>query len=89
MAARQGLREAEYELAFFTESARTYWKMWGPLGEGHFVTSISGQRCNVITSDGCGKDEGIVELRRRLIYIPDAEVLRRRGDENGHRGDRG
>jgi hypothetical protein len=34
MVARQGLREAEYELAFFTESARTYWKMWGPLGEG-------------------------------------------------------
>jgi hypothetical protein len=29
----QGLREAEYELAFFTESARTYWRMWGPLGE--------------------------------------------------------
>ena len=28
-----GLREAEYELAFFTESARTYWRMWGPLGE--------------------------------------------------------
>ncbi len=28
-----GLREAEYELAFFTESARVYWRMWGPLGE--------------------------------------------------------
>jgi hypothetical protein len=28
----QGLHEAEYELAFFTESARTYWRMWGPLG---------------------------------------------------------
>ena len=29
----QGLREAEYELAFFTESARTYWRMWGLLGD--------------------------------------------------------
>jgi hypothetical protein len=28
-----GLRETEYELAFFTESARIYWRMWGPLGE--------------------------------------------------------
>jgi hypothetical protein len=30
---REAEREAEYELAFFTESARTYWRMWGPFGE--------------------------------------------------------
>jgi DNA-binding transcriptional regulator YhcF (GntR family) len=29
------------------------------------------------------QDEGIVELRRRLIYIPDAETLRRAAEEHG------
>lgn len=33
------------------------------------------------------QNEGIVELRRRLIYVTDAEALRRRADE-GHRDDR-
>ena len=35
--------------------------------------------------------EGIVQLRWRLIYVPDAEALRRRADdpEGEQRGDRG
>jgi hypothetical protein len=29
----QWLGEAEYILGFFTEDARTYWRIWGPLGK--------------------------------------------------------
>jgi DNA-binding transcriptional regulator YhcF (GntR family) len=28
------------------------------------------------------QDEGIVELRRRLIYVPDAEALGRRAEDH-------
>jgi hypothetical protein len=35
------------------------------------------------------QDEGLVELRRRLIYVPDVEALRRRADDvEEHRDER-
>jgi len=55
----------------------------------HLGTMVGANREAVTRAFGQLQDEGIVELRRRLIYIPDAEVLRGRADENGHRGDRG
>ena len=55
----------------------------------HLGTMVGANREAVTRAFGQLQDEGIVELKRRLIYIPDAEVLRRRADEDGHRDDRG
>src|SRR5829696_4329048 len=52
-------------------------------------TMVGANREAVTRAFGQLQDEGIVELKRRLIYVPDAEVLRRRAEENGHRDDRG
>ena len=55
----------------------------------HLGTMVGANREAVTRAFGQLQDEGIVELKRRLIYIPDAEVLSRRADEDGHRDDRG
>src|SRR5919106_1084485 len=57
----------------------------------HLGSMIGANREAVTRAFGRLQDEGIVELRRRLIYVPDAEALRRRADqeEEEHRGDRG
>ena len=55
----------------------------------HLGTMVGANREAVTRAFGQLQDEGIVELKRRLIYVPDAEVLRRRAEENGHRDDRG
>jgi len=55
----------------------------------HLGTMVGANREAVTRAFGQLQDEGIVELRRRLIHVPDAEVLRRRAEENGHRDDRG
>ena len=44
-------------------------------------TMVGANREAVTRAFGQLQDEGIVELRRRLIYVPDVETLRRRGDE--------
>jgi CRP-like cAMP-binding protein len=57
----------------------------------HLGTMVGANREAVTRAFGNLQDEGIVQLRRRLIYVPDAEALRRRADdpEEGQRGDRG
>src|SRR5918997_1307362 len=57
----------------------------------HLGTMVGANREAVTRAFGQLQDEGIVELRRRLIYVPDAEALRRRADqeEERQRGDRG
>ena len=55
----------------------------------HLGTMVGANREAVTRAFGQLQDEGIVELKRRLIYIPDAEVLRRRADEDGRRDGRG
>jgi len=55
----------------------------------HLGTMVGANREAVTRAFGQLQDEGIVELRRRFIYVPDAEVLRRRADEDGHRDNRG
>jgi CRP-like cAMP-binding protein len=47
----------------------------------HLGTMVGANREAVTRAFGRLQDEGIVELRRRLIYIPDAEALRRRAQE--------
>jgi CRP/FNR family transcriptional regulator len=56
----------------------------------HLGSMIGANREAVTRAFGRLQDEGIVELRRRLIYVPDAEALRRRADdvEGGQRGER-
>jgi len=54
----------------------------------HLGTMVGANREAITRAFGQLQDEGIVELRRRLIYVPDVEALRRRADE-GHRADRG
>jgi CRP/FNR family transcriptional regulator, cyclic AMP receptor protein len=44
----------------------------------HLGTMVGANREAVTRAFGQLQDEGGVELRRRLIYIPDAEALRRR-----------
>jgi DNA-binding transcriptional regulator YhcF (GntR family) len=44
----------------------------------HLGTMIGANREAVTRAFGQLQDEGGVELRRRLIYVPDAEALRRR-----------
>ena len=56
----------------------------------HLGTMVGANREAITRAFGHLQDEGIVELRRRLIYVPDAEALRSRADqEEEHRGDRG
>src|ERR687896_1963980 len=53
----------------------------------HLGTMVGANREAVTRAFGQLQDEGIVELRRRLIYVPDAKALRRRADQEEHRGD--
>jgi CRP/FNR family transcriptional regulator, cyclic AMP receptor protein len=55
----------------------------------HLGTMVGANREAITRAFGQLQDEGIVQLRRRLIYVPDAEALRRRADdlEEGQRGD--
>jgi len=56
----------------------------------HLGTMVGVNREAVTRAFGHLQDERIVELRRRLIYVPDVEALRRRADdEEEQRGDRG
>jgi CRP-like cAMP-binding protein len=58
----------------------------------HLGTMVGANREAITRAFGCLQDEGIVELRRRLIYVPDVEVLRRSADdvvEEEQRGERG
>jgi CRP-like cAMP-binding protein len=56
----------------------------------HLGTMVGANREAVTRAFGHLQDEGIVELRRRLIYVPDVEALRRRADEERreYRGER-
>jgi CRP-like cAMP-binding protein len=60
----------------------------------HLGTMVGANREAVTRAFGHLQDEGIVELRRRLIYVPDVEALRRCADDVveeeqlGERGER-
>lgn len=54
----------------------------------HLGTMVGANREAITRAFGHLQDEGVVELRRRLIYVPDIEALRRRADEE-HRDNRG
>jgi CRP/FNR family transcriptional regulator, cyclic AMP receptor protein len=47
----------------------------------HLGTMVGANREAITRAFGQLQDEGVVELRRRLIYVPDAEALRRRADD--------
>jgi CRP-like cAMP-binding protein len=47
----------------------------------HLGTMVGTNREAITRAFGQLQDEGIVQLRRRLIYVPDAEALRRRADQ--------
>src|SRR3954453_13734816 len=53
----------------------------------HLGTMVGANREAITRAFGQLQDEGLVELRRRLIYVPNVEALRRRADEE-HRDDR-
>src|SRR5215210_2531874 len=58
----------------------------------HLGTMVGANREAITRAFGHLQDEGVVELRRRLIYVPDVEALRRRADdveEQEERGERG
>jgi CRP-like cAMP-binding protein len=56
----------------------------------HLGTMVGANREAVTRAFGHLQDEGIVELRRRFIYVPDAEALRRRaGQEEEQRDGQG
>jgi CRP-like cAMP-binding protein len=46
----------------------------------HLGTMVGANREAVTRAFGQLQDEGIVQLRRRLIYVPDAQSLRRRAE---------
>jgi CRP-like cAMP-binding protein len=53
-------------------------------------TMVGANREAITRAFGHLQDEGIVELRRRLIYVPNVDTLRRRADDvEEQRGDRG
>jgi CRP-like cAMP-binding protein len=53
----------------------------------HLGTMVGANREAVTRAFGQLQDEGIVDLRRRLIYVPDAEALTRRAEaEESQRG---
>ena len=47
----------------------------------HLGTMVGANREAVTRAFAQLQDEGIVELKRRLIYVADVEALRRRADE--------
>jgi CRP/FNR family transcriptional regulator, cyclic AMP receptor protein len=51
----------------------------------HLGTMIGANREAVTRAFGQLQDEGIVELRRRLIYVPDAGALRTRAEAQERR----
>ena len=54
----------------------------------HLGTMVGTNREAITRAFGHLQDEGIVELRRRLIYVPDVKALRRRADDvEEQRGD--
>jgi CRP-like cAMP-binding protein len=54
----------------------------------HLGTMVGANREAITRAFGHLQDEGIVELRRRLIYVPDVKALRRRADDvEEQRGD--
>jgi CRP/FNR family transcriptional regulator len=55
----------------------------------HLGTMIGTNREAVTRAFGHLQDEGLVELRRRLIYVPDVETLRRRADVEEQRDEWG
>src|SRR5919106_4765683 len=55
----------------------------------HLGTMVGANREAVTRAFGQLQDEGIVQLRRRLIYVPDAEALRGRADQEKQPDDRG
>jgi CRP-like cAMP-binding protein len=56
----------------------------------HLGTMVGANREAITRAFGHLQDEGIVELRRRLIYVPNVDTLRRRADDvEEQRGDRG
>jgi CRP-like cAMP-binding protein len=56
----------------------------------HLGAMVGANREAITRAFGHLQDEGIVELRRRLIYVPNVDTLRRRADDvEEQRGDRG
>jgi CRP/FNR family transcriptional regulator len=56
----------------------------------HLGTMVGANREAIIRAFGHLQDRGLVELRRRFIYVPDAEALRRRaGQEEDQRDGQG
>jgi CRP/FNR family cyclic AMP-dependent transcriptional regulator len=55
----------------------------------HLGTMVGANREAITRAFGELQDEGIVELRRRLIYVPDVEALKRRADDEEPRGAQG
>jgi CRP-like cAMP-binding protein len=55
----------------------------------HLGTMVGANREAITRAFGELQDEGIVELRRRLIYVPDVEALKRRADDEESRGAQG
>jgi CRP/FNR family cyclic AMP-dependent transcriptional regulator len=55
----------------------------------HLGTMVGANREAITRAFGELQDEGIVELRRRLIYVPDVEALKRRADDDEPRGAQG
>jgi CRP-like cAMP-binding protein len=47
----------------------------------HLGTMVGANREAITRAFGQLQDEGAVELRRRLIYVPDVDTLRRRADD--------
>ena len=63
-------------------SSRNYLKIPTHYTHQHLGTMIGTNREAVTKAFTRLQDEGLVELRRRLIYIPNAEALRRRAEEH-------
>jgi CRP/FNR family cyclic AMP-dependent transcriptional regulator len=55
----------------------------------HLGTMVGANREAITRAFGDLQDEGIVELRRRLIYVPDVEALKSRADNEEPRGAQG
>jgi CRP-like cAMP-binding protein len=53
----------------------------------HLGTMVGANREAVTRAFGHLQDGGLVELRRRFIYVPDAEALRRRADQEQEQRD--
>jgi CRP/FNR family transcriptional regulator len=47
----------------------------------HLGTMVGANREAITRAFGQLQDEGVVELRRRLIYVPNVDALRRRADD--------